>query len=205
MPRVYEKRANAGAKKKTCGKCGKQIKPGDRYYTWSFRYGGTYLRHVSCGHPRQSELTQSKLSGVYGAQEDAQDAIDGWDGEDASDIAQALNDAAGAVREVAQEYEDGIQNMPDSLQSSPTAEEMQGKADAINEWADELESAASDIEGMGSDKPGGEDEDPVTAESAKDEAVADGKDDADAAEQALEDWRDEVRNQAQDALDNLNI
>lgn len=205
MPRVYDKRANVGAKKKTCGKCNKEIKPGDRYYTWSFRYGGTYLRHVSCGHPRQSELTQSKLSGVYAAQEDGQAAIDEWDGEEASDIAQALNDAAEAAREVATEYEDGIQNMPDSLQQGSVAEEMQEKADAINAWADELESAASDVEGE--DKPEEPDLGGIRKQSkeAKSDPDQDAKEAQEEYEGELDNWRDEVKSKAQGALDNLNV
>jgi hypothetical protein len=44
------------------------IKVGDSYYWWKFRYGGKF---VSKERPRQSQLTQSKLSGVYAAEESA--------------------------------------------------------------------------------------------------------------------------------------
>ena len=74
MPRVTTRTKNRGGRDRHCGRCGEVIKPGEKYYTWAFRYGGSRFncyRH----HPRQSELTQSKMSGVYAAIESAQDAI----------------------------------------------------------------------------------------------------------------------------------
>lgn len=150
MPRVFSKTANRGAKsKRTCDRCGKPIKAGQRFYTWKFRYGARYYRHTEHGAPRGSELTHSKASGLYAAQESVEDTLAAWSGEDASEIAEALREAANSAEEVKDEYEESINNMPEQLQeSSPAAEEMRERMDAIEQWKDDLDSAASDIEGM---------------------------------------------------------
>jgi hypothetical protein len=84
MPRVNARTKNRAGKERSCGRCGKKIEPGDRYYTWSFRYGGTHFR-CAAHYPRPSELTQSKLSAVYAATENLEDQLSG-DFEDPAEV-----------------------------------------------------------------------------------------------------------------------
>ena len=134
MPRVHTKMARPSTKDRQCSKGDGPIIPGERYHTWSFRYGGTYYRHERCGYPPQSQLTQSKMSGVYAAQEDARTALDVLsDPKTADEDAQAiLEELAGVVTDVANEYQESAEAM------GAAGEEMESKADELEAYADEL-------------------------------------------------------------------
>lgn len=119
------------------------VKKGEPYYWWEFRYGG---KRMSKTPPRPSQLTQSKMSGVYAAQEGLKDALAA--ASDPDDITSAIDQAVGELEDVASEYEDSLSNMPDSLQQSSSGEAIQEKIDAIREYAGELESAKSEVEGL---------------------------------------------------------
>lgn len=129
MPRVHSQKANKDYPDQG-------IKKGDTYYSWSFRYGGTYKSKT---YPKPSQLTQGKLSSAYAAQEDMESAVSA--ASTLEDITIAADDCANAIREVADEYQDSLDAMP--TQEGPVAEGIQEKIDALNEYADELESAAS--------------------------------------------------------------
>lgn len=154
MPRVFSLMARKSKHKRVCNKCGKPIKPGQRYLKWTFHRSLPTLRHEECGHPRPSELTRSKVSGLYAARESAEDAISSWEGEETGDVAQVLRDCAEEAENVKQEYEDSISNMPEQLQeSSQVAEDMRERMESIESWTGELDSAASEIEGMELEEP----------------------------------------------------
>src|SRR4051812_45919680 len=99
MPRVNTQTKSARGATRHCARCGAEIKPGERYYSWSFRYGGT---RYNCGRhsPRPSELTQSLMSDVYAAQERASDSL--LDAETIEDIKSFVEEVADAAREVAE-------------------------------------------------------------------------------------------------------
>lgn len=182
MPRVNVKTKNRAGKLYNCGRCSDPIKAGERYYEWSFRYGGTRRQHEKHGRPKQSQLTQSKMSGVYAACEDAEAAIAAAGSTE--DIAAALNDCASAVSDVKSEYEDGLSSLPQGLQDAGgPGGQTQEKIDALDEFASELESVASDIEN--------ETFVPVENETDEDSAAAD--------------WLEGLRSQAIDALGALSI
>lgn len=109
------------------------IKAGESYYWWKFRFGG---KRVSRTRPKASQLTQSSfLSTLY----DIQDLLASPPQDDSlpdfrDDIVSQLEDLKG-------ECEDSLSNMPDSLQYSPTGELLQERIDA-------LESAISELEGI---------------------------------------------------------
>jgi len=145
MPRVTTKTKSRSGKDYTCESCHKKIEPGTKYYKWSFRYGGTHRQCAACGMPKQSQLTQSKMSGFYAAIEAAEAAINSATSID--DLASALNDCAQAVDEVRQEYEDGLDNMPDGLRAAAEEGEVGEKMQALEEFKDNLESKATDLEG----------------------------------------------------------
>ena len=119
------------------------ISKGETYYSWSFRYGGSYKSKT---YPRPSQLTQSKLSGAYSAQEAMEDAIGA--ATCISDITDAIDQCVSDINDVAQEYRDSKDNMPEGLQEGPTGQECEEKADALEEYASELESARDEIDGL---------------------------------------------------------
>lgn len=165
MPRVYEKTKSTAGKPYSCGKCSSNIEPKTKYYEWSFRYGGTHRRHVACGRPRQSELTQSKMSSVYAAVESVEDAVEAAQKDnEISSLAEALRDAATSVEEVRDEYQSSLDGM--FSQEGSVAQEMQEKIDALDSFADTLNSAADDVENFASsreelEQPGDEPEEPT--------------------------------------------
>ena len=116
---------------------GTDIKRGDSYYHWSFRYGG---RRTSKTPPRRSQLTQSSfLSQVYDVEDEIEDLVaDETLGDAVSDIASRLRDIAG-------ECQDSLDNMPEGLQQGDTGQMLQERIDGCEAAADELENLTFDI------------------------------------------------------------
>ncbi len=106
------------------------IEVGDQYYWWKFRYGGTCYSKT---FPRPSQLTQSKWSEVYAAQEAIEDATD-IDG-----LLQAIDDAISTLEDTASEYEEAAEAFGGE---GPNQE----RADHLNELVSELEEVKSEIE-----------------------------------------------------------
>lgn len=127
MPRVNHV-TKARKSPGSCGKCHVTINPGNPYKWIKFRYGGKVIRCGSCVF-RPSDLTQSKLSQVYAAQESIEDYLDGWGG-DLDDLRSEVDSAAEQIREVAQEYEDAADAMGEA------GEQHRENADELNGWVD---------------------------------------------------------------------
>lgn len=133
-------------------------KVGEPYYWWKFRYGG---RRVSKTRPRASQLTQSKMSGVYAAQEMVEDIAmpSASDFETKADLAEALSNVASVwdeaiqmVRDAAEEYRDSATNMEEYFPNgSSKIDELNEKADQLESDADEAEALKDEIESAGSD------------------------------------------------------
>lgn len=115
------------------------IKKGESYYWWKFRYGGKRMQKT---YPKQSQLTQSEFLGtIY----DIQDRLEALGG----DIEEAKSERDAIVSELqdlASECEDRKSNMPDGLQEGPTGEMLQNRSDECNSMADELDGVDLDIE-----------------------------------------------------------
>lgn len=139
MPRVHFKTKIKLGAERSCGLCGKAIEPGDKYYTWKFRYGGARYRCAD-HRPRQSDLTLSKMSAVYAAIENAEGALP--DCTSIPDVVEQVGLVAEVVREVAQEYSEAAE--PFGGQG-----ENQERADELEYWADELESFDSSVDNSG--------------------------------------------------------
>ena len=126
-----------------CGKCGTTIEPGDPY-KWTeikMQYGGRRLvRCSTCPTWRPSELSTSKMAGIYAAQE--------------------------AVREVAEEYRESAQAIEDGF-GHPTyqSDELNERADELDGWADDVEGVDFDEWDPDPDDERWEDEDMDSAES----------------------------------------
>lgn len=158
----------------TCGKCGVELPKGSEYrwYKVGFRSRTRRIRCMSAQcTPRNSELDDSKMSGVWAALETAEDNIVAASSID--DLKEALESAAEEIRDVATEYSDAADAMGDA------GYEMQEKADALEEAASELEGTSlsepdeeidcDDCEGTGQvDNP---DYDPEDEESDEPEFV----------------------------------
>lgn len=137
MPRVnYVKKARKDVP-------GTDIKAGEPYYWWKFRYGG---KRCSRTRPRASQLTQSdKKSRAYAAAEALEDIkVD----EDTSldDLKSQLEEIASEIGDIAEEYRESIQNMPESLQESDTAQQCEESAENLESWQADIEQALDSID-----------------------------------------------------------
>lgn len=130
MPRVVTKTKSTAGRAYSCGRCGRKIEPGERYYSYAFRYGGKYFRCID-HYPRPSELTQSKMSEVYAAQEVASDELPNADSVEA--INTIVENVAEIARTVAEEYEEAAEPFGGAGENAERSEEL-------GIWADELES-----------------------------------------------------------------
>lgn len=143
MSRVYYSKF-AGRKGATlkCGKCGEPIEKGQsyRWFKVGFRSRTKYIRCWKSGcTPKQSEMTTSKMAGVYAAIEDATanlEALRGSHEEDTSSIKSELESAAQSIREVADEYREAAEASPTGL---VFGEDLNERADAVEAGADEIE------------------------------------------------------------------
>jgi hypothetical protein len=120
-----------------CSKCGTEIKRGDGYRWWKFRYGSKYVRcsKPDCA-PRPADLTQSEyMKQIYELQEFkfSETSVDDLD----SDRSTLVGDLE-ALRD---EQEEKKSNMPEQLQESSSGEMLQ-------ERYDNLDSVISDLEAV---------------------------------------------------------
>lgn len=183
---------NKSMKDQACGRCGTELPKGSAY-RWAKPGFRSHTRMIRCTDLacafRQSELTTSKLAGVYAAQEDANDRLDGWDGAGLGELQSLLDDAAAAAGEVAEEYRDASQNWGDNGN-----EEWDGYADEIESWISELESV---------------DLNEFDADAVKEEVEAEDHGGAEEMGQAFEEkrqeWADEQIQLTRDAVDSLAV
>lgn len=127
-----------------CHKCKAQIEKGDEYRRFKVGYRSRFVNircmRAGCA-PRMSELTTSKMAGVYAALEGAEDALAALRAsdpeDDASNIGEAVTGAAGAIEEVADEYREAGEASPTGL---VFGEDLNERADEISDAASELES-----------------------------------------------------------------
>lgn len=135
MPRVTRHTARQSTKDRRCRGCGGPIEPGNEYYLWEKRYGGPQFRHVPCGYPRPTELSNRKTAQIEEAIQDAD--FSSCDTEE--DCQALLENIAQTARDVGEEYRDSFNNMPEGLQQGGTAQAMEQVAEELDSWADDLE------------------------------------------------------------------
>jgi hypothetical protein len=151
---VNERLARESKKIRQCNGCPDQVMPGQRYYSWSFRYGGRYFRHVKCGFPPRSMLTQSKIGDVYLAIENAEEELkairEGGVGIDAEDdVRSILESVAEEAERVAGEYRDAAENFGGGGENAERADELESYANECQGFApaiDEIEEGETDQE-----------------------------------------------------------
>jgi hypothetical protein len=121
-----------------CEKCGKEIEVGSPYKWVQIKttYGG--IKKVRCGDCpgwKPSELSMSKMSGVYAAQEEADDT----DVSSIEDLEALRESIAEQIEAVGEEYEQSGQNMEDGFEHATSmSDELKEKGESIKNWADEI-------------------------------------------------------------------
>lgn len=186
MPRVTtvaKARKNAG----TCEKCGTEIKKGDSYKWWKFRFGG---KHVRCSKtecvPRPSDLTQSAFLGTL-----ADLQTNGFTGDTIDDLESERDNIVSELESLRDEQEEKKSNMPDSLQESATGELLQERYDALDEAVNELSGIDISLE----------DDEPEKEEDETDETF---KERQEKFEEAKQEKIESIKQELQDVLDNIS-
>jgi hypothetical protein len=191
MPRVNEKKKSRAGRDYHCTTCGRKIEPGENYYSWSFRYGGTH--HACVDHyPKRSQLTQSLMGEVYAAIEAAETEIQ--NAESVADIQSCLEDVGQSAEDVAGQYREA-------------AEHFGGEGENA-ERADELESWAQEVAYVDLPEPEEAefDEDEVGLAVLQDDYAVDTVEELDAGQRM--EWAgklQEARDAAQEALDSCPL
>lgn len=122
-------------------------KKGESYYWASFKTGPrSSTKRYWLKPPKQSQLTLSKMSGAYAADE----AIDNITSDMSSeDISAAIRDVIDQVESVRDEYQDSCDNMEQAFPDGcPTMEEMQEKIDGLESWICDLETAEGEADNI---------------------------------------------------------
>lgn len=205
MPRLYTKKANRGAKKeRNCQKCRQPIVAGDQFYQWcprASRSGSGYNRyqHTACGRPSQSQLyPYNKMSPVHDAVSEASDLLGQIEVPSTADdaasyveaVRDALNTAAETAEGVADEYTESADNIEQGFGTRTyQCDELEEKAEMLRTFAETLQSW----------EPSREEPD-LSDLDAPGETDVDDEDANEALETALADWAEEVRSEADDAL-----
>jgi len=157
--RVTVEDRNQPLPNRQCGKCGVEITPGTPYKWVAVKrqYGGVkYYRCTACPNWQQSELSSSKMAGVYAAQEQCDAEVGGCESVD--DLSSLASDLAEQIRGVAEEYEESSQNMEDGFgHATYLSDELKEKAESLNSWADDVEN--TDFEDFDEDSVEIDDED----------------------------------------------
>jgi hypothetical protein len=153
--------------------CGIKIEKGMPYKWIAFRYGGKRFRCDSCSF-RPSDLTESKMSTVYSAQEGLEDFMGSWDGTDIEELKSEIENMTSQVDEVIDEYREAAE----AMQGGGTQHEE--RADELEGWKEEID-CCLDSEELDTDDDG------------KDIPIADDK---------VDDWRQGLVSLVEDTLGN---
>lgn len=111
------------------------IKKGDSYYWWKFRFGS---KHYSKTAPRRSQLTQSGfLSSLY----ELEDRISDFTCDNKDDFDSFKEDIASEIESMKDDCQNSLDNMPEHLQeSSSSGETLRERIENLESWQSEVES-----------------------------------------------------------------
>lgn len=144
MARCFEAKKSKAGKEIKCGRCSVKIEPGEKYFYFSVGFRGSKQIRCANHRPRQSELTGSKMSGAYAANESIEDVLNDPK-TTREDIASTLESAAADIESVRDEYQDSYDNLPQGFQDGDQGSEIQEKIDGLTEYIDALNEKASEI------------------------------------------------------------
>lgn len=117
-----------------------EIKKGEPYYWWKFRFGG---KHFSKNKPRRSQLTQSDFFSQLWELEDGLSEASCSDKDDFESLRDSLYDD---IQNLHDECEEKLNNMPEQLQSSSSGEMLQERIDGLDSWGSEVENMECDYD-----------------------------------------------------------
>jgi hypothetical protein len=113
-----------------------EIKKGEGYWKWSFRFGGV---HKSKTKPSRSQLTQSSfLSTLYDIEDTIDDRFAGLGEQE--EIESALDDLIGDIESLRDEAEGSLDNMPEQLHDGDTGQMLQDRIEGLESWISDLSS-----------------------------------------------------------------
>lgn len=117
----------------------KEVKIGDPYYWWKFRFGA---RKTSTTYPKPQQLTQSSfMQSLY----DIQDMISALS--PAEGLDDELQNIVSEIQNLLDEQQSSLENMPEHLQESSSSGQMlQERIDALESWISDLEGINADID-----------------------------------------------------------
>lgn len=141
---THEDRTRPPQPNHVCGKCQKEILPGEPY-KWIAPKSGPYGGHKmyrcgTCPVWQVWEYSQSMSARLAQISHDFSSALDSCTTED--DVTGALGETATQVRELADEKRESAQNIEDGFQHATSqSDELNDTADQLESWADEIEQA----------------------------------------------------------------
>lgn len=171
------------------------IKKGESYWWWKFRFGG---KHFSKTAPKASQLTQSGfLQTLYGIQERIEEV------DTNEDLDSFLSDIRSELESLRDECQSSLDNMPDHLQeSSSSGELLTNRIEALDSFIDELDGINTDL---------GADEDSIRADVEEENPKDDGEDEEaykaridELFETALEEETDEKKQEIIEEIQNVS-
>ena len=124
-------------KEKVCGRCGKTIPVGSKYFYVDFCSGRTAVRCESCGFKRSETTENYYLQSVYGLQEDYEERLHNSTGEDLEDI---KNDLVSDLENLRDECQERFDNIPEQLQDGDAGQLLQERIDSLDEVASDVDS-----------------------------------------------------------------
>lgn len=175
-----------------CGRCGVTIEVGQPYKwvkTKSGPYGGaTLIRCKPCPSWKASELSSSKMAGVYAAQEQCDEQIDGC--EEVGDLESLRDDLADQIEAVGEEYEEASQNMEDGFgHETSMSSELRERGEELKSWADYIRNVDFDD----------------FEEPEREEDAADDEEHESDVEEARQEWIEEQRSKLSDEMGNCPV
>lgn len=158
-----------------CGRCATPLPVGSEYRYWASFRGPKHVRCMAPGcTPRQSELESSKLSAIYASVEEAESSLAHFDATD--DIEDIKEGIAMIVREVGST----VQEVADEYREAAADDNGNIFNPDMDERASTLESSASELDSW--------------------EPTLDDPDD----ETDLHDWLEALKEEAQEAIQNID-
>lgn len=147
MAKCFEAKKSKAGNEIKCGRCQAVIQPGDKYFYFAVGFRGAKQIRCKDHHPRQSELTGSKMSSAYAANESLEDRI-AEEKITIEDIAVALEETASDIESVRDEYQESFDNLPQGFQEGDQGSNIQEKIDGLTEYVDTLNNAAQEVRGL---------------------------------------------------------
>lgn len=132
MPRVHF------VKKARKDVANSDIKAGESYYWWKFRYG---RKRVSRTPPKQSQLTQSEFLGtIYDIEEQVQALTE------ESEFESEIDSIKDQLETLKSETEEKLSNMPDQLQEGDVGQMLQERIDELDSMISEYDSIDLEVD-----------------------------------------------------------